>query len=165
MAGYLEEYGAGEDKRENLIRNTILITLAVLFAGGLLFYLFRPIHQISLTKHFLNALRAKDYPGAYAAWGCTAASPCQQYPYDKFLEDWGPKSAAGASPDPHMTDIESCGKGEIVSVNMAPGDRQSLFAEKGTDVLSFSPTPVCPGKSTWSIMIHRTLGRMRQILF
>lgn len=164
MAGYLEEYGAGEDKRENLIRNTILITVSVIVFGGLLFYLFRPIHQINLTKHFLNALRAKDYPGAYAAWGCTAAAPCAQYPYDKFLEDWGPKSAIGASPDPHMTDIESCGKGEIVTVNLG-GNKQSLFAEKGSDVLSFSPTPVCPGKSPWAIMTHRTLGRLRAILF
>ena len=165
MAGYLEEYGAGEDRRENLIRNTILITLAVIVIGGLSFYIFRPFHQIRLTHHFLSLVREKNYPAAYAAWGCTGAPACHDYPYEKFLEDWGSKSAAAANPILRITDAESCDTGEIMSVDVSPNNPQKLFVEKSSDALSFSPVQVCPGKSSWAIMAHRTIGRLRHILF
>ncbi len=165
MSGYLEEYGAGEETRENRVRNVILIVLAVLIAGGFAFYLFRPFHQISVAKSFLSRVRAQDYPGAYAAWGCTGTHPCKDYTYQKFLEDWGPKSPASASPNLRIADAESCGAGEIVTVNVGSGDRQKLFVEKGSDSLSFSPVQVCPGKSPWAILLHRTLGRTRSVFF
>ena len=165
MSGYLEQYGAGEDRKEHLIRNAIFLALAVIVVGGLGLYLFHTHHQIGVTNRFLTLLRAKDYQGAYGAWGCTTATPCKDYPYEKFLEDWGPKSASGANPVLRITDSEGCGAGVILSVAVSPGNQQKLYVGKDNDSLSFSPLPTCPGKSAWVIMAHRTLGRMRGIFF
>ena len=165
MSGYLEQYGAGEEKKEHLIRNVILVAAAVIVVGGLGIYLFHTHHQIAVTKNFLGLLRSKNYESAYAAWGCTSAKPCPEYTYAKFLEDWGPKSASGANPVLHITDSESCGTGVILTVDVSPGNFQKLYVGKDSDSLSFSPLPTCPGKSAWAIMAHRTLGRMRAVFF
>ena len=165
MSGYLEEYGAGEDRKENLVRNTIVLGLAAVILIGLGLYVFHTHHQIVVTNRFLSKLRARDYAGAYAAWGCTAQKPCPGYAYDKFLEDWGPRSSVGANPRLRVTDSESCGTGVILTVDVSPGNIQKLFVDKGSDSLSFSPVQVCPGKSAWAIMAHRTIGRMRRVFF
>jgi hypothetical protein len=159
MSGYLEEYGAGEDRKETLIRNSIVIAAILVVAGAFSFYLFRTFPEVRATKHFVNLLRARDYPGAYAAWGCN--SPCADYPYDKFMEDWGPQHA-GASP--HITDSETCGSGVIVTV-AADGGPRSLFVVKGSQALSFSPVNFCAHRGAWTIMLHRTLGRLRWVFF
>lgn len=165
MSGYLEEYGAGEEQKENLIRNSILIAVGVVVLALLAFYLFRPFHQIRVVKHFLSEVRDKNYPSAYAAWGCTTAHPCSEYPYPKFLEDWGPQSAAAANPVLKITDAEGCGTAVIVSVATGAGQSQKLYVERASDGISYSPLPHCPGKSAWAIMIHRTLGRVRTVFF
>ena len=165
MAGYLDQYGAGEERRENLIRNSVLIALTVLVVGSLLFYLFRTYHQVRVTKRFLELVRSKDDQGAYAAWGCSGPKGCPGYEYSKFLEDWGPNSPAGSNPSLRITDTETCNNGVIITVSAGPDTTQKLWMEKGSDALSFAPVPVCPGKSPWSIMAHRTIGRLRKIFF
>jgi hypothetical protein len=163
MSGYLDQYGAGEEKRENFIRNTILMALLAIVVLALGYYLFRTFPETRSTKAFLNRLRARDYTGAYTAWGC--ATPCQGYDYNKFLEDWGPKSEGANNPVLRVTDSENCGNGVMVSVKVSPGREENLFVEKGTAGLSFSPVPVCPGKGPWSIMIHRTIGKLRWVFY
>jgi hypothetical protein len=165
MAGYLDQYGAGEEKREHLIRNSVIIALTVLVLGSLFYYLFRTYHQARVTKRFLELVGKKDYQAAYAAWGCGSPTACPGYDYNKFLEDWGPKSPAASSPALRITDTESCNTGVIVTVSVAPGDQQKLWIEKNSDALSYAPVPVCPGKGPWAIMLHRTVGRLRQIFF
>lgn len=165
MSGYLEQYGEGEDRKEHLIRNGIALALAAIALGALTIYLFRPFHQISVTKHFLNLLRNRDYAGAYTAWGCGSSKPCPEYTYEKFLEDWGPKSAVASDSALRITDAESCGAGVILNLAGTPGSRQTVYVGKDSDSLSFSPLTACPGKSAWAIMTHRTLGRLRQVFF
>lgn len=164
-SGYLEEYGAGEERRENLIRNSILIVLGVIIISLFLWFLLRYFHETSVTKHFLTLVKSKDYTAAYAAWGCTSAQACPDYPMTKFMEDWGPQSRGGGNQVLKITDTERCGAGVMVTVDVAPGRQEMLFVEKGSNALSFSPLPTCPGKGPWAIMLHRTLGRVRTILY
>ena len=164
-SGYLEDYGAGEERRQHLIRNSILITLGVILAGLLLVFLLRYFHETQMAKRFLNELQAKDYTAAYAAWGCTSASKCPDYPMSKFMEDWGAQSSAGVSQTPKITDTERCGNGVIVSVQIPPARQEKLFIEKGSSALGFSPVASCPGKGPYAIMLHRTLGRLRRVLY
>lgn len=163
MAGYLDQYGAGEEKRENFIRNSALVVVLSIVVLAVGVYLFRTFPEVRTTKAFLNRLRARDYTGAYTAWGC--GTPCQGYAYDKFLEDWGPKSQGADSPILRITDSENCGSGVMVSVEVSQGRMEKLFVEKGSRAMSFSPVQTCPGKGPWSIMVHRTLGKLRFVFF
>jgi hypothetical protein len=42
--------------------------------------------------------------------------------------------------------------------------QEVLWVDKTNDAISFAPYPVCPHKSSFSIMIHRTVGKLRKPL-
>src|SRR5271170_699910 len=110
MAGYLEGYGAGEEQRENLIKKIAILTVAALVLGISLFAYFRNYSQEHTIKQFLTLLQSKDYQSAYAMWHASA----RDYPFDKFMDDWGPKST---HPDPHsfhLTNADACGSGVVL---------------------------------------------------
>src|SRR5437879_3726022 len=90
---YLEGYGAGEEKREKTIRWLIAAILVILIAGTGVYFQFRNYSEVKRIDQFLDLLRKQDYVAAYAMWGCTGEKPCPDYVMNKFLEDWGPKSA------------------------------------------------------------------------
>src|SRR5437016_2451046 len=95
MGSYLEAYGADEAQRARRARTVrISITAAVLaiLAALILYMEFRNYTQVSVVRHFLELLRQRDYADAYRMFGCTEATPCPNYAYPKFLEDWGPNS-------------------------------------------------------------------------
>ncbi len=158
MAGYLDQYGAGEERRETVIKRLVVTTFLVIFFGLLGWYLFKNFPQVHQVKQFLALVRNKDYQGAYRAWGCNPQSPCPGYSYEKFMEDWGPPATSGAV---RIADAESCNAGVIISVDLNPQRREQLWAQKGMNSLSFSPYPNCPGKSPLSNMIHQTVGKLR----
>lgn len=159
MASYLDQYGAGEEQRETLIKRLVITAVLVLVFGSLGYYLFKNYAQVREVKQFLALVRNKDYPAAYKAWGCTAETPCKAYPFEKFLEDWGPSASASTL---RISDSESCNTGVIVTVNFNAQRAEPVWAEKGSSALSFSPYPFCPGKTPLSNMIHQTVGKLRK---
>jgi len=95
MASYLEQYGAGEERRERrakIIKILVISLVALAVIGGGLYFNFHNYREERQVKQFLSKLEARDYKGAYALFGCTDEKPCRYYPFDKFMEDWGPKS-------------------------------------------------------------------------
>jgi hypothetical protein len=160
MAGYLDQYGAGDERRENIIKYGIIGILFIVVFGSLGYYLFKNHTQERKAHAFLELLHKKDYPVAYAAWGCSVASPCPAYPYEKFLEDWGPQ---GANPDAlKITDSESCNAGVILTVDVSPSKQEKLWIEKRSGGLGFSPFEMCPNKTPLENMIHQTVGKLRK---
>lgn len=158
--GYLDQYGAGEGQREKVIWRLIVSTVVVLLVAFLVYYVFKNHREQALVNNFLSQLRRQDYPAAYRAWGCADPRKCSGYPYDKFLEDWGPK--AGAMQSLRIVDSESCHQGVIISLD---GRDDRLWVESGSNALSYSPYPFCPGKSAYAIMLHRTVGQLRKPFF
>jgi len=166
MPGYLDTYGAGEEERNRLIVRSVVsaVVLAIVVALG--WYLLRNHHQEGVVKAFLAAVRRGDYQGAYRDWGCTSANPCSSYDFDKFQQDWG-KSARDGAPDPNVlgiTDSETCGSGVLLTVAVNSSREEKLWVEKKGDAISFAPYPICPHKSPFAIMVHRTVGRLRRPL-
>jgi len=158
MASYLDQYGAGEEKRERIMKWLILAALILAIFGPLGYYLFKNHSQEGEVRKFLALLRANDPKSAYADWGCTDAKPCPGYPYNKFLEDWGPNANIASA---RITDSETCNAGVIITVDKS--DRQEkLWVEKDSTALGFSPFPACPNKSPLSNMIHQTVGKLRK---
>ena len=147
MPGYLEGYGAGEEQRETLIKRIAIVALAVLIVGISLFAFFRNYSQERTVKQFLTLLRSKDYQGAYAMWHASA----RDYPFDKFMEDWGPKSTH-PNPDAfRLTNADACGSGVLLQVDYTGADAVSLWVERDTGAISFAPWPECPGRH-WHVL-------------
>src|SRR5947209_4589112 len=98
MPGYLDQYGAGEDRRNKIIFRTIAATVTAIVVGSLLWYLLRNHHQEGVVKNFVSAVRRGDYQGAYRAWGCATSGACSAYTYNSFLDDWGPNAKSSTQP-------------------------------------------------------------------
>jgi len=161
MPGYLDQYGAGVERRTAIIKRVVYIALAVIVLTVLPWYIFKNHSQERQVKDFLELVKKHDYPAAYKAWGCTEPKVCPGYDYNRFLEDWGEKSTA----DPktlRIEDSESCGSGVMLSVRASRDRLDTLWVEKGTSAISFAPTPICPSKSFWGMAAHLTLGKLRK---
>lgn len=164
MPGYLDQYGAGEERRNRIIIRSIIAAAVIVLVSGLTWYLLRNHHQESVVKQFAHALHTGDYQSAYRIWGCTAEKPCTSYSFNNFMEDWGSKTPAADSGALRITDSESCSSGVLLTVSVTPSRQEKLWVDKGNDAISFAPYPVCPHKNPFAIMLHRTLGQLRKPL-
>ena len=142
MAGYLDQYGVGEERREKIIKRSVIAVLVVLVGGGLLWAIFHNFPEERQAKNFFHLLQAHDYQSAYALWGCSAATPCRDYPFNEFMKDWGPDAAPVSEAD--VLDGESCGSGVIVDIDTGKAGDKKLWVERRTRFLGFPPFERCP---------------------
>ncbi|MDP9053797.1 MAG: hypothetical protein M3N93_05770 [Acidobacteriota bacterium] len=170
MPGYLDNYGAGEERRNRVIFRSVAAAVVITVVASLSCYLLKNHHQESVVRSFLSALRDRDYQRAYRDWGCTAEKPCSGYAFEKFQSDWGP-AAKGGAPDPsilRIADSESCSSGVLLTVEVNSGREEKLWVDKSkdksNDAIGFAPYPICPHKSPFAIMLHRTIGKLRKPL-
>ncbi len=146
MAGYLDQYGVAEAKREGLLKKIVLITLAVIVIGGVGYFTFRTWSEEQVLKEFLATLSTKDYAKAYRMWGCTPDTPCKFYDSQKFDEDWGPKSHYADAAQAKIQNIDYCDTGVVFDVAFPGADPVALWVERSTSVISFAPWSRCPGR-------------------
>ena len=144
---YLEAYGVREARRQRKIR--LLLTLAgtafliLLISGIVWFVYFRNRAEKSQIQAFLERLRSGDYQSAYSLWGCTQATPCPHYPFDKFMEDWGPKSPQADIAQAKLTTTKSCDTGIIQFIQFADKHEVQLWVERKDRTIGFAPWPIC----------------------
>ncbi|MBI3683066.1 MAG: hypothetical protein HY235_22055 [Acidobacteria bacterium] len=143
MSGYLEGYGAGEAEREKKIRWILLSALAVSVVSGILYFLFRDYKEEKQISRFLEVLSRQDYKAAYTFWGCSEQTPCRDYPYSAFLDDWGPKGVNAKFSAGKLAGSERCGTGLVASV-AAGGEQLALWVERSNGVVSYAPWQNCP---------------------
>lgn len=143
--GYLDVYGAGEDRRGRLLKRLILALVAVVVIGTVAYFNFRDYPEERQVARFLELLRAGDYKSAYALWGCTDAKPCRDYRFERFMEDWGPQSEYKRIGDARVVRSNSCDTGIIQTLEV-PGAPETvgLFVERSSDTLSFAPWQLKP---------------------
>lgn len=166
MSGYLDTYGEGEEQRNRTIIRSIVSVVVVVVVVSLGWYLLKNHHQESVVRKFLGDVKRGDLQSAYRDWGCTSDKACSGYAFDKFQDDWGSKAHDGA-PDPAVLgikDSETCGTGVMLTVVVNPARQEMLWVDKSGDAISFAPYPICPHKSPYAIMIHRTIGKLRKPL-
>jgi hypothetical protein len=147
MAGYLDHYGAGEERREKTIKRLVLTAVVVAIAAGVLFLIFKNYRQERQVNRFYSLLSRQDYQEAYALWGCTAANPCRDYQFPEFMKDWGPQSEHADAKSFHITKTRSCGSGVIVTVDSNKGanpQEDKLWVQRDDLTIGFSPLPGCP---------------------
>jgi len=148
MAGYLDTYGAGEEKRAKFTRSIALWGGSAFGVAAILFFVFHFVipnrSEQANVKRFFQRLAAHDYKQAYASWGCTDEKPCPEYPPAAFMRDWGPQTVPlGAF---EVLDGESCGSGVIVDVDTGKAGDKRLWVERKDGILSFPPPGMdrCP---------------------
>src|SRR5271157_146896 len=146
--GYLEAYGAAEEKRARtvrLVKTSAIVFVAVLAVGSILYATFQNYSEEQRVKSFLSLLRNHRYPEAYQLWGCSESHPCRDYKYDKFLADWGPQSAHADQSSARIEVSHSCGSGVLLRLDYKNAEPMPLWVEKDTGVLSYAPSQACPG--------------------
>jgi hypothetical protein len=146
MAGYLDHYGAGDERREKVIKAAAATLAILVVAGGILFFVFHNYRQERQVKRFFDLIASHDYKGAYALWGCTDANPCTGYPFSAFLQDWGPASGNVANPAQYrIAKSRSCGSGVILTVEVG-SKQEKLWVQRDDLTIGFSPFPTsgCP---------------------
>lgn len=144
MSGYLDRYGEGHEQRAKRTRLIVAAVLIVVLGGGGLYIGFRNYRQKARVKQFVQLLQTHDYSGAYRLWGCTEAQPCKDYPFNKFMEDWGPQSPHAQIPSFQITKTKACGTGVIVNAELGPNRPERFWVEGSEMTIGYSPWSVCP---------------------
>lgn len=145
MAGYLDEYGVADARREHNVKR-IAIGLAILVLVGLgVFFFFRNRAEERVMNGFLAALRDKRYQEAYAMWGCTPQTPCPYYSPERFTDDWGPSGNYKNPEGMKIENVDACDTGVVFDVSYPGADDQGLWVERKTKFISYAPWPRCPG--------------------
>jgi hypothetical protein len=144
MPGYLAQYGEGEEQREKIIRWIVVSAVLLSITGGVLYFFLKNYKQESQARTFFNQLEKHDYQGAYGTWGCTEATPCRDYSFNSFMEDWGPKSSHADVSGYSIRKSRSCGSGVILTVDFGPNKQEKLWVERRELTIGFSPWPGCP---------------------
>jgi hypothetical protein len=141
MAGYLDAYGAGDERRARIIKITVVSVMMVAMLSGLLYFFFRNYRQEQQAKRFFELLQAHNYQAAYDMW-VSSDSERSGYPMNAFLQDWGPKAM-----DVHsftIMDAESCGNSVIVDADLVPVGDKKLWINRQSLELGFGPYDQCP---------------------
>jgi hypothetical protein len=144
MGGYLDQYGAGDERRSRIIKRIIICVAAAGLLTLLLLAVFHNVRQERRVKQFFALLAARDYKSAYALWGCTDERPCRDYPMGSFMDDWGSQAIPAAQFE--VLYGESCGSGVIVDVDAGKAGSKKLWVENSSLVIGFPPPGMerCP---------------------
>ena len=137
MSDFLEQYGAGDERRARIVKRLVVAVTGLLVITGILYYSFHTYLQERQVKRFFDLLAVHDYKQAYALWGCTDASPCRDYPMRSFLEDWGPQALSVTHFE--VLDGESCGSGVIVDTDAGAAGDKKLWVERRDLIIGFPP--------------------------
>ena|ERR1051326_7567673 len=143
MAGYLDQYGAGVERRLRIIKILVISGVALLVAVGVALFVFHNYRQEQQVKRFFILLEGHDYQGAYEMWVRTADDR-KGYPYESFLQDWGPQGEHSNVSDFRIAKSRSCGSGVILTVDFRAGKQEKLWVQRDDLTIGFSPLPGCP---------------------
>ena len=148
MAGYLDNYGAAEERRAKIARPIALWGGSALGVALVLWFVFHFVipnrgEQLEEGLHF-PLLGAQNYKQAYAMWGCTDEKPCPDYPLASFMRDWGTQAVPPGAFE--VLDGESCGSGVIVDADGGKAGDKRIWVESKDGSLSFPPPGMerCP---------------------
>ena len=146
MPGYLDHYGEGYEKRHKRKKTIAIVAIVIVVGAGTLFFTLRNFRQKAKVTQFMEFVEKHDYADAYRAWGCTDARPCPDYSFQRFMDDWGPKSRNAQIASFHISRSRSCGTGVIVTVEFTGNREERFWVESNEMTLGFSPWSVCPAR-------------------
>ena len=158
MAGYLDEFGVEDARRERLTKRIVIGGLAALIAGTSLFFYFRDWSEERVIARFVALLQQQKYQEAYRMW--ETPDSARLYPPAKFTEDWGPAGAYKDAGAMKVQDVDTCNAGVVFNIAYPGTENFGLWVERSTGVISFAPWPRCPGAhlQIWEFLKSRFGG-------
>ncbi len=159
MAGYLDSYGASDQKREKVTKRVVLIVGGAAMVALVLFLVLHNLAEKRTVSRFFAQLKSGDFPTAYRTWGCTPEAPCRDYKFEKFMEDWGPKGVYANFQAAKIPVVDSCGDGVVLTIEIPKNEPFGIWVDRKSKTLGFAPWPRCPGKH-WHFweFIQRQIG-------
>lgn len=141
MGTYLQQYGAGEERRNRIIKWIILGCVGVVLIAIITYFIFHNYPERHIANQFLTDVNDKNYQRAYGDWGCSSDHPCPNYDYSRFMQDWGPSK--NVTPPWRVQSTDSCKAFLTVNVQAQGSELQSLAVQRADHSLSFAPAPEC----------------------
>ena len=141
MSSYLATYGAGEQRKADLIKWSVLTLVGVAVLSIVLFYSFRHYKERGKVSSFLELIAAKNYEEAYKLWGCSKEKPCRDYSFVRFMGDWGPEGEYRNAHQAAITERFSCVGGIIRTLDFGKDKTVSLWVQSDDLLLTFAPPP------------------------
>jgi hypothetical protein len=158
MGSYLQGYGVGEERRNTIIKRIIFAVIGVALLGWVAYLVFEDYSEKQVIKKFLAEVNRHDYKDAYASWGCNTSTPCPNYNYSRFLEDWGP--AKKVTSPWKVASVDSCRSFVTVNVQADGAELQSLGVERGARTIMYAPSPECQERKWhWKQFFQRIFNR------
>ena len=136
---YLADYGQADRRYEKIVTAAGYLLLAAVVLGGIYWLFFRNWREERRVDQFLATLEQQQYEQAYRMWGCSTETPCPNYSYEKFLEDWGPESPLGKVTSHNVGRSYDQQSGVIILVEVNGRRIPNLWVEKDSRVIGFSP--------------------------
>jgi len=141
MAGYLDQYGAGDEKRARKIKIVVVSVIGLAVLTGLLYFFFHNYPEEQQAKRFYRLLQAHNYQAAYEMW-VSSDSERRGYPMTSFMQDWAAPAIEVRSFD--VLDAESCGNSVIVDADLGQAGDKKVWINRATLELGFGPYEECP---------------------
>lgn len=155
MASYLQQYGAGEEHRNRIIKRIILAAIAVVIVAVAAYLIFHNYPEKRIAHHFLDDVNGGRYQQAYADWGCP--QPCKNYDFNRFMQDWGP--SAKVIPPWKVASVDGCRTFVTINVQAQGSELQSLSVQRDNHELGFAPAPECQERQwRWKQFFERIFG-------
>jgi hypothetical protein len=157
MAGYLDNYGVTDAKRERVVKRLVIWGLSLVVLSAVLYFSFRNWRQERIFKQFFALLAQKNYQDAYKMWGCSPDNPCKGYPPESFTEDWGPSSAFAKVSEPKVLHEDNCGGGVVFNIETPDAQSIGIRVDRNSNEIGFAPWPRCPGRhlQIWEFLKSR----------
>jgi hypothetical protein len=158
MSSYLQSYGAGEEQRNRIVKWSVIGFIAVALVSWFAYLFLHNFFETRTVNRFLAEVNAGNYQAAYREWGCTESTPCPNYDYKRFLEDWGPSKKV--SPPWKVDSVDGCQAFVTVNVTAKGAEKQALGVERGSKTVMFAPAAECQEKGWhWRQFFDRITGK------
>ncbi len=142
MGSYLQNYGVEDEKRGRTTKRIVVAVVATLLTLLFGYLFFHNFPERQMARHFLADVNSHDYKAAYVKWGCTSQTPCPNYDFKRFMDDWGTKNNA----EWKVASSDSCNTFLTVNVQATGSELQSLAVQRSDHSLGFAPAPECQEK-------------------
>ena len=157
MAGYLDSYGVADQRRERIVKLSLIVGISAILIVTIGYFTLRTHGQERVMNQFLQDLDHKEYKDAYTLW---CPENCKLYPPNEFLKDWGPDSKAAKSAEFKIQHVDYCGDGVVFDLSYPDTEDIGLWVNRATNIISFyaADTPRCRGP-------HLQIGAFLKSLF